>query len=85
MQFLKSNTGNKFHFIKSPGINKVYFKNGKQYSAVGTLFWDFTSNPSGKTLTAFNVSFLSGSVTADWGDGSYQILISGVNYNKTFS
>jgi hypothetical protein len=49
-----------------------------------TGFWEFSS-PSGKTLTAFNVEYEGGQVTADWGDGSSQILTSGVNYNKTFS
>ena len=47
-------------------------------------FWSF-SNPVGKTLTTFMVVFESGQVTADWGDGSSQILTSSVNYNKTFS
>lgn len=49
-----------------------------------TPFWSF-SDPSGKTLTEFTVLFNGGSVIADWGDGSSQILTSGVNYNKTFS
>lgn len=47
-------------------------------------FWSF-SDPLGKTLTDFSVNFEGGQVTAEWGDGSSQILTSSVNYNKTFS
>ena len=82
MQFLQSNTGNKFYFIKSQGANKISFVKREMLSS---LLWDFTTSPSGKTLTAFNVHFENGGVTANWGDGSSQILTSGVNYNKTFS
>ena len=48
------------------------------------ILWNF-SNSSGKTLTNFNVVYEGGQITADWGDGSSQILTSNVNYNKTFS
>ena len=68
-------------------VKQVYYNNNliwPQTSIVGDLLWDFAA-PAGKTLTAFNVHFESGQVTVDWGDGSSQILTSGVNYTKTFS
>jgi hypothetical protein len=76
--------------IKYNGLSakQVYYNNKliwPQISIVSGLFWDFVASPSGKTLTAFNVSFDGGDVTANWGDGSSQILTSGVSYNKTFS
>jgi hypothetical protein len=76
--------------IKYNGLSakQVYYNNKliwPQISIVSGLFWDFIANPSGKTLTAFSVHFEGGQVTANWGDGSSQILTSGVNYNKTFS
>ena len=75
--------------IKYNGISaqQVYYNNNliwPQISIVSGLLWDFAA-PAGKTITAFNVHFEGGQVTADWGDGSSQILTSGVNYNKTFS
>jgi hypothetical protein len=74
--------------IKYNGLSakQVYYNNNLIWpSIISGLFWDFTASPSGKTLTAFDVHFEGGQVTADWGDGSSQILTSGVNYNKTFS
>jgi hypothetical protein len=76
--------------IKYNGISaqQVYYNNKLIWPqapiVVSGLLWDFTT-PSGKTITAFNVVFGGGQVTADWGDGSSQILTSSVNYNKTFS
>jgi hypothetical protein len=67
---------------------QVYYNNKliwPQPPIIANLLWDFTIDPSGKTLTAFNVEYAGGEVTADWGDGSSQILTSSVNYNKTFS
>jgi len=65
---------------------QVYYNNNLIWPQISSgLFWDFVASPAGKTLTAFSVGFEGGSVTADWGDGSSQILTSGVNYNKTFS
>lgn len=67
-------------------VESVFLNTQKVWPIISSgFFWDFTTNPSGKTLTAFSVEFEGGSVTADWGDGSSQILTSGVNYNKTFS
>lgn len=68
-------------------VQQVYCNNKLIWPQISipSIFWDFTENPAGKTLTAFNVRFQGGSVTADWGDGSSQILTSSVNYNKTFS
>jgi hypothetical protein len=76
--------------VKYNGVTakQVYYNNKliwPQISIVGGLFWDFVASPAGKTLTAFSVHFGDGDVTANWGDGSSQILTSGVNYNKTFS
>jgi hypothetical protein len=74
--------------IKYNGVSakQVYYNNNLIWpSIISGLFWDFTSSPSSKTLTSFNVEYEGGQVTADWGDGSSQILTSGVNYNKTFS
>jgi hypothetical protein len=74
--------------IKYNGVTakQVYCNNKLIWpSLFSGLFWDFVASPAGKTLTAFNVHFTNGGVTANWGDGSSQILTSGVNYNKTFS
>jgi hypothetical protein len=75
--------------VKYNGVTakQVYYNNKLIWPSiiVSGLFWDFVESPAGKTLTAFNVSFDGGDVTANWGDGSSQILTSGVSYNKTFS
>jgi hypothetical protein len=76
--------------VKYNGLSakQVYYNNKLIWPQIeiplSGLFWDF-NNPSGKTLTAFSVGFIGGQVTADWNDGSSQILTSGVSYNKTFS
>jgi hypothetical protein len=74
--------------IKYNGLSakQVYYNNNLIWpSIISGLLWNFTASPSSKTLTNFNVEYEGGQVTADWGDGSSQILTSGVNYNKTFS
>lgn len=59
------------------------------YNAL-TSFWDFTSNPVGKELIDFSVSFSSpgnsGVVIVDWNDETTPTtIISGVKYSHTFN
>lgn len=46
--------------------------------------WQLTSNPFGKVLTNFRVTYASGNVLADWGDGNTSGIVSNINYTHTF-
>jgi hypothetical protein len=75
--------------VKYNGISakQIYCNNNLIWPqiTISGLFWDFTTNPSGKILAAFNVQYEGGEVIANWGDGSSETLDSSVNYNHTFS
>jgi Leucine-rich repeat (LRR) protein len=69
--------------IKSNTIFKIFVD---FWSNTLGNFWNLAQDPYGKTITNFNVKYISGSgqVDVNWGEGINESVTSGTNINHTF-
>jgi hypothetical protein len=65
-------------------VNRLYMGTILVWPSASGNFWQFSNNPLNKTLSNFRVTYTSGNIIVDWGDGNTSGIVSNVNYNYTF-
>lgn len=71
-------------YLGSDIVSRLYMENTLVWPFPSGNLWQFFDNPFGKTLSNFNITYASGNVVADWGDGNTSGITSNINYNYTW-
>jgi hypothetical protein len=71
-------------YLGSEQVSRLYLGAVQVWTFPSGNFWQFSDNPIGKTLSNFRVTYTSGNIIADWGDGNTSGIVSNVNVNHTF-
>ena len=65
-------------------VNRLYMGTILVWPLPSGNFWQFSDSPLNKTLSNFRVTYTSGNIIADWGDGNTSGIVSNVNVRHTF-
>jgi hypothetical protein len=73
------------NFYVSTGIvSNLYLGEILVWPPLTGNFWNPGSNPFGKTLSNFRITYGGGNIVAFWGDGNVSGINSNVDYTHTF-
>jgi hypothetical protein len=65
-------------------VSRLYMGETLVWPSPSGNLWQLTDNPFSKTLSNFRVTYTSGNIVADWGDGSTSGIVSNIGYEHTF-
>jgi hypothetical protein len=65
-------------------VSRLYMGTTLVWPLPSGNLWQFSDNPLNKTLSHFRVTYTSGNIIAEWGDGNVSGIVSDVNVNHTF-